>query len=1047
MSSTRSRPRADDAGLRWHQSLQFRLAGLFAGLLALLAAVAFYAAEQLIVGSVDDASLRHEMAINQRLQAETQQLLRAVEQFAQTLARIGPRSDAATLTQLGDSLLAGLPVAGYGLWPEPVSTAPGSRHDDRHWSLLPDGRARLLGDEGRSAALAWWREPWYTPVRLAPATMRGCHWSAPYRDPLLGRAVVSCAVAITGGRGFEGVATVSLDVAQLGRQMFGAGGDDRSYALVADRRGALLAVSAPARRALGLQDDTAAPTLAALAERLPAFAEVAGQLRQRDDAFRAAALRSARYDARLVSSLKDNTRELDRDAAEDLLAGVWNAADGRIEPAAVPLRLAVDPVFGETGHAVVAAVPGSRWLLISASPAREGSERARRVNEQVLAVSLGGSALVLLLSFALLQRLVIRPLRAMGSALAGTTVDGRTATLDESGAGELRQIAHWHNERSERLAEMRDRANIATTQLNAENSERLRTQDALMRLGEKLRLLTESVDEGLLVLDERGAIEDLNSRAEQWLAVNAPSLRGRLFSQVFAARVGTADGPPLPDLMQLLQAGSHRVDHPVVVLLPAGSTEARTLGVRAVALRSRFDRLNGAVIVLREGAADGAAEPSGNGTPAAPAGTEFVDPVTGLGGRKACERRVRELHREAREHATQGHWALAKLDFPELRQVRESRSHSDADAVAARCGERLAALLGGTEHVFRLAPDRFGVLLPADTAEQALRQAETLRQQIAGQRLLVGDHWIDPQPAIGLCLIGAGIDTPAEVMRRAGLACDRAHGSLGVLLHSAELETVAGVDEELLWVRRIERGLEHRLFHLTTQSVQPARSHANDGEVFDVLLSLEDEEGFWAPLPAFLPVAERHLLGAPLDQWVIRSLFDKLAAQPDLGTRLAFCTVPLSADSLGDAALIDFIAEQINRQPRVAVGKLCFLLRDELLTGFPQQAARCLESLRKLGCRTAIDHRDGRQIDYIDLLRKLPISVLRLDAGAFARIVDDQVEQTLAETAIRLAKLNGARTLVTEIGSEAQAAVWRRLGADYLQGPAIARPSPVPFKA
>lgn len=1043
MSSTRSRPQAADTGLRWHQRLQFRLACLFAILLAVLGGVAFYAAERLIDGGVERASYRHETAINRRLQAETGQLLRSAEQFAQTLALLAGHGDATLLAPLGDALLAGLPVASFGLWPEPVSTAPGTRRGNRYWQLR-DGKAQLRTDDA-AAAIAWWREPWYTPVRLAAGTVRGCQWSAPYRDPLLARDVVTCSVAISGARGFEGVATVSLDIDGLGRLLLAGDADRRSYALLADRHGRLLAASAAARSTLGI-GAAELTTLDALAARHPGYAAVAAQLQARNVAFRAAALRSTRYDARLVSSLKDNSRELSREAAEDALAAVWNAADGRIEPASEALRFAHDPVLGETAYALLSAIPGSGWLLLSASPARDGNDTSIYLTQQVLAVSLGGAALVLVLSFSLLRRLVIRPLQAMGAALADTTVDGRTPTLDESGAGELRLIAHWHNERSERLAEMRDRANIATTQLHAENSERLRTQDALMRLGERVRLLTDSVDEGLVVLDERGTIEDLNSHAEQWLASDQPQLRGLPFASVFAARVGSLDGPPLPDLMRQLKDGGTRIDYPDGVLLAGNSGLGRELGVSAVPLRNRFDRLNGAVIVLRRVEPERGGARSG-GPLTGTVATEFVDPVTGLGGRKACERRVRELHSQAREQPESAHWALAKLDFPELRRVRETRSHSDADAFAARCGERLAALLGGSEQLYRLAPDRFGLLMVAETAEQALRSAEALRQQIVEQRLLAGDSWIDLKPVIGLCLIGAGIESPAEVMRRAGLACDHAHRDHGVLLHSADLEAGTGVSEELLWVRRIERGLEHRLFHLTTQSIQPARSHANDGEVFDVLLSLEDEEGFWAPLSAFLPVAERHLLGAQLDQWVIRVLFERLTASPELGERLAFCTIPLSADSIGDATLIDYIADSINRHPRVPVGKLCFLLHDDLLTGNPQQVARCLESLRALGCRTAIDHRSGRQIGYIDLLRKLPVTLIRLAAGQFARIVDDQVEQTLAETAIRLAKLNGARTLVADLESEAQATVWRRLGADYLQGQAIARPSPVPFRA
>lgn len=1044
MSATRARSQAPESGLRWHQSLQFRLACLFAVLLAVLAGVAFYAAERLIGGGIETASYRHETAINQRLQAETLQLLRAAEQVAQTLALDAGNGDSAALGRLGETLLSGLPVASFGLWPEPLSTAPGARRSNRYWSLNTDGKAELRSDNKASAAVDWWREPWYTPVRLGAGKTRGCHWSAPYRDALLDRDVVSCSIAIAGARGFEGVATVSLDLDALGRQFMRDDGSNRSYALLADRHGRVLALSAMARAKLGIPQ-TAATTLDDLAVRDAGYAAVANQVRARDEAFRAAALRSSRYDARLVSSLKDNTRDLSREASEDLLAALWNAADGRIEPAAEPLKFARDPVLGETAYALLSTIPGSGWLLLSASPARDGHDSAVYLTQQVLAVSLGGAALVLVLTFSLLRRMVIRPLRTMGQALADTTVDGRTPTLDESGAGELRLIAHWHNERGERLAEMRDRANIATTQLHAENSERLRAQDALLRLGERLRLLTDSVDEGLIVLDERGVIEDLNSNAEQWLASDQPKLTGLPFASVFAARIGSLDGPPLPDLMRQLQEGSGRIDYPEGVLLQGNGALGRELGLSAVPLRSRFDRLNGALIVLRR---------VGGGTAARVAGplsgavaSEFVDPVTGLGGRKACERRVRELHGQVRENPANAHWALAKLDFPELKRVRETRSHSDADALAARCGERLAAIRGGSEHVFRLAPDRFGLLIEADTGEQALQNAEALRRQIAEQRLLAGESWVELHATIGLCLIGAGVESPAEVMRRAGLACDHARHGQAVVLHGAELETGRAVDEELLWVRRIERGLEHRLFHLTTQSVQSARGHANDGEVFDVLLSLEDEEGFWAPLSAFLPVAERHLLGSQLDQWVIRVLFERLAGSPDLGGRLAFCTVHLSADSLGDATLIEFVADCISRHPRVPVGKLCFLLRDDMLAGNPQQAARCLESLRALGCRTAIDHRSGRQIGYLDLLRKLPISLFRLDAGQFARIVDDQVEQMLAETAIRLAKLNGARTLVADVDSEAQATVWRRLGADYLQGQGIAKPSPVPFRA
>ena len=52
-------------------------------------------------------------------------------------------------------------------------------------------------------------------------------------------------------------------------------------------------------------------------------------------------------------------------------------------------------------------------------------------------------------------------------------------------------------------------------------------------------------------------------------------------------------------MMRQMQDGSTRIDYPDGVLLPGNGALGRELGLSAVPMRSRFDRLNGAVIVLR----------------------------------------------------------------------------------------------------------------------------------------------------------------------------------------------------------------------------------------------------------------------------------------------------------------------------------------------------------------------------------------------------------------------------------------------------------------
>lgn len=1019
---------------------------LFALLLAVLGTIAFLASDRLIGRGIERGAFRHEIAINRRLLAETGLVVRSAEQFAQLLALTAANPDRKVLSSLGDRLLQGLPVASYGLWPEPLNTAAGSRRSSQFWQINAQGHAEIRDDYNAPDAVAYWREPWYTPSRLVGGSR--CLWSPVHRDPVLVRNVVTCSVAIEGSHGFDGVATVSLDVEALSQQFMASNDGLRSYALLSDRGGRMIAASALAREQLG-GDLGSVRSLPELAQAEARYNPMALAIHRRSEAFRADALRSTHYDARLVSSLKDNSRELSRAEAEDALAAAWNAADGRAVEAAEPIRLDADPVLGESSYAMLSTLPDSGWQLLSVSPSREGNDATVHLITQALALTLAAAVIVLLLAFALLRRTVIRPLQSMIDALAASEQDGDGlgVTLDESGTGELHLLAHWHNERSAVLREVRDRASLAISQLGSETAERVRAQDQALWLGERSQLLMNALDDGVAVLDERGAIEDLNATAEQWLSTALRNVRGLPFSTVLQARLGSLDGPLLPDLMRQIQETGSRIDFPDGVMLPGNGALGRELGLSAVPIRGRFERLTGCIVVLRRVGGPRLAGPLSGSV-----AREFVDPVTGLGGRKSCERRIRELHAQAQSLAQSGttgeaQFALAKLDFPELKRVRETRSHSDADALAARCGERLAALSGGSDQVFRLSPDRYAVLLEAPSGEAARLNATALRLKIAEQRLLAGEEWIEVHAAIGLCLIAADLDSAAEVLRRAGIACDHAGQGSGIVLHGAELEAGDGVDQEALWLQRIERGLEQRLFHVTTQHLQPSRVLASEGEAFEVLLALEDEEGFWAPPSLFLPIAERHLLGSRLDRWVIRALFERLAADSALCGRLASCALHLSEDSLGDASLIDFIAEQINSHPEVPVAKLCFQLRDDTLTGNPQQAQRCCEALRKLGVRIAIDHRTGRQIGYVEQLRGLPVSYVKLDASQFQRIVDDPIEQALAEAALKLARLIGGRTIIGAVDSEAQATVWRRLGADYLQGAAIAKPSPVPFRS
>ena len=105
---------------------------------------------------------------------------------------------------------------------------------------------------------------------------------------------------------------------------------------------------------------------------------------------------------------------------------------------------------------------------------------------------------------------------------------------------------------------------------------------------------------------------------------------------------------------------------------------------------------------------------------------------------------------------------------------------------------------------------------------------------------------------------------------------------------------------EMQWVARINQALEEDRFELWSQSIVPVHSGTNEGEHFELLLRLIDEDGDVVPPGAFLPAAERYGLSTSLDRWVVGTAFSWLSRNPSLLDRLHLCCINLSGTSLAD---------------------------------------------------------------------------------------------------------------------------------------------------
>ena len=1034
------------AGLGLTQSLQFKLGMLFLLMLILLAGGAYLASRTLVQEKLLDENFRYEQQSGLRLTAELRALIADAQALAGTLANLAadPELRFEQLRSLGPNLLKNRPsaslITSLGIWAEPSNPNAAAERNSHYWIRDKDGTLRSRTDYNDARSSPYYRERWYTPARFL-GLGRGL-WTDRRLEPLVNRYVLTYVMPIHQGNNFAGVATVSLDTGAINARFGAIAAQTAGYALLLDGGQRLIGASPAAQARLGSQAPPGT-TLASLAKAVPAYAPLAIAAFKRDEARRAAMINSKRFDATQVSALKDGTRGLSRQEADDILSGIWSADLVKTEQAGKTRdALDQDPVLDERAWVSTFDLQDPAWQLLLVTSASDSFSGAGSLFNQSLAVTMALVTLTLLLALLALRMLVIRPLRQMIDQLAGShsVEDALHVVLDASATNEIGLLAHWQNERIRQLRESMDHARAAKSQLSSESGERKQAQEQLARFKERTALALQSVADAVVITDAQGRIEEMNLAAETLAGMTLRESRNKPLTEVIRLRVNQSEAYQNLAL-SAIERGA-RLDFTSGITLESHTGGPREVVLNGSPLRSN-GQMVGAVLTFHELSRRDSRE---SNLAQASINRHQQDLLTGLGTRAVCEGAVTLLIEQAKVSGlTHG---LIYLDVDHLKHINDTGGQAAGDDVLVRIAEALTQALNSAKDVYRMAADQFVVVADSVTQVTLLELAEKLRAKLVETRFYWESQYFSVTASFGVVLLSGDLPTAQEAIRRADDACAAAKraGRNSVQLYDARMDRVGRSVDDETWLRCIKRGLSGNLFHLRTQWIMAGKEYTGEGHAYEVLVALEDDEGFWASPAAFMPVAERHQLTTAIDRWVIENTLSALEQQPAIFETLAFCSINLSTETVADLTFLDFMSSCFEKHPQIAP-KLCFELRELALTDQPREAALCCEVLHRMGCRLSVDNYFGRNLSDMALLRKLPMDFIKLDAQGFKNLATDAVEQMMAESVLRIVRHLRRRVIVNNIDDVNMMETWKKLGADYFQGYAFAKPTPVPFLA
>jgi diguanylate cyclase (GGDEF)-like protein/PAS domain S-box-containing protein len=567
--------------------------------------------------------------------------------------------------------------------------------------------------------------------------------------------------------------------------------------------------------------------------------------------------------------------------------------------------------------------------------------------------------------------------------------------------------------------------------------DRIRDAANLDRLNQDINMLLESTTEGIFGVDARMRCTFINRAACAMLGLQATKVLGKdIHELVHHTR---EDGSEYPreksPIYRAIDEGHGSWADNEVLWTTRGDSIPVQYSVNPIAEEGH---VAGAVVVFRNIAQARALARK----------MDFLathDSLTGLINRHEFEARLVTALDDAKEDHIQH--VLCYLDLDQFKVVNDTCGHVAGDELLRQLATLLAARVRQADTLGRLGGDEFGVLLRNCSVEQARRTVNDLIKTVREFRFVWSDQTFALGVSIGLVPITWETESTAAALSAADAACYVAKDSGRNRIHVYERddEEVARRHGEMQWVSRIQRALEENRFELRYQSILPVIPTGAAREHIEILVTMRDEKGSLVPPGAFLPAAERFNLMPAVDRWVVSHTLHWLRDHPQVLTRLEFCAINLSGNSLSDDNFLDYVRNLLD-ETGVLPTKICFEITETAAIANLSSAIKLITELKKLRCRFSLDD-FGSGMSSFAYLKNLPVDFLKIDGNFIRDIVDDPVDRAMVRAINEVGHVMGLQTIGEFVENQEILAQLREIGVDYAQGYGVARPEPLDLLA
>jgi diguanylate cyclase len=407
----------------------------------------------------------------------------------------------------------------------------------------------------------------------------------------------------------------------------------------------------------------------------------------------------------------------------------------------------------------------------------------------------------------------------------------------------------------------------------------------------------------------------------------------------------------------------------------------------------------------------------------------YYDALTGLPNSTLFHDRLAQFLAHAKHEGRTV--ALYLIDLDRFTLVNDTLGRHAGDTLLKLAAERFNSALPDTSSLARISADTFAVAV-ADLHDGADASLAVLQGHIfasLSQGFTIDGNELRVSARAGVALFPGDGNDADTLFKNAEAALKHAKESAERYLFYAP-EMNARMAEKLALENQMRVAMETGQFVLHYQPMVELSS----GQIVaaEALIRWQHpEQGLLSPA-RFLPVVEESDISIPLGQWVLQTACEQIRTWHDAGLPQVSVSVNLSARQFRDDALVQRVADTLERT-RLEARWLELELTEDIVMQDAERFIAKLDALKALGVGLALDD-FGTGYSSLSYLKRFPLDKLKVDQSFIRDVTSSPDDAAIVHAVISVGHSMGLDLVAEGVETEAQLGWLRRHRCENIQG-------------